>query len=166
MSRRRNQLKKFAENVQKKYGDRVVEFGVSTLEIPRVQTGSMSLDIALGGGLPVGRVTMFYGQKSSGKTTTAYRIAGLAQGLCANCLRPVDTQVVEFVDETTGEVEYDQEGSCSCYNEGLFEPIQYPDEKKDEFKQRGKTTKRTAMSPSVLHWLIWREALILCGLHL
>jgi len=39
--------------------------------IEKIQTGSISLDIALGGGYPKGRVIEIYGPESSGKTTLA-----------------------------------------------------------------------------------------------
>lgn len=38
-------------------------------DIERISTGSLGLDIALGGGLPKGRVAEIYGPESSGKTT-------------------------------------------------------------------------------------------------
>jgi len=47
---------------------------------PRVSTGSISLDCALGGGgLPYGRVVELYGPESSGKTTLALHILANAQ---------------------------------------------------------------------------------------
>jgi recombination protein RecA len=41
------------------------------LDIERVSSGSLNLDMALGGGLPVGRTIEFFGPESGGKTTCA-----------------------------------------------------------------------------------------------
>jgi len=50
------------------------------LSIPGVSTGSLSLDLALGGrGLPKSRVVEIYGPESSGKTTLALTVAAHAQ---------------------------------------------------------------------------------------
>ncbi|MBI5152731.1 recombinase RecA [Candidatus Peregrinibacteria bacterium] len=44
-----------------------------------ISSGSISLDIALGGGVPRGRVTEIYGPESSGKTTLSLHIIAQAQ---------------------------------------------------------------------------------------
>jgi recombination protein RecA len=44
-----------------------------------ISSGSLGLDIALGGGLPRGRVVEIYGPESSGKTTLTLQVAAQAQ---------------------------------------------------------------------------------------
>ncbi len=41
------------------------------IDVATISTGSLSLDLALGGGLPQGRIVEIYGPESSGKTTLA-----------------------------------------------------------------------------------------------
>jgi len=54
--------------------------GALTQPIRGISTGSISLDLALGGrGIPRGRVAEFYGPESSGKTTLALHVVGAAQ---------------------------------------------------------------------------------------
>lgn len=48
-------------------------------EIETISTGSPSLDLALGGGVPRGRIVEIYGPESSGKTTLALQIVAEAQ---------------------------------------------------------------------------------------
>src|SRR4051794_5535928 len=59
----------------------------TSMGIESIQTGALSLDLALGvGGLPRGRVTEIYGPESSGKSTLAMHVVAEAQrngGTCA-----------------------------------------------------------------------------------
>lgn len=48
-------------------------------DIERVSTGSISLDLALGGGLPKGRIIEIYGPESGGKTTLALSVVAEIQ---------------------------------------------------------------------------------------
>ncbi len=47
--------------------------------IETISTGSISLDVALGGGIPRGRVVEIYGPESSGKTTLSLHVLAEAQ---------------------------------------------------------------------------------------
>lgn len=49
------------------------------MDVETVSTGSISLDLALGGGIPKGRVIEIYGPESSGKTTLALHVIAEVQ---------------------------------------------------------------------------------------
>lgn len=76
--------------IEKSYGKgSIMRLGDNGLirEITGISTGSISLDLGLGGkGLPRGRIVEIYGPESSGKTTLALHVAAAAQkegGICA-----------------------------------------------------------------------------------
>ncbi|MEM1068227.1 MAG: DNA recombination/repair protein RecA, partial [Planctomycetota bacterium] len=75
-------LKTTLEQIDKTFGDgAIMPLGASQkLSIDGVQTGSLSLDMALGGqGIPRGRMIEVFGPESSGKTTLALHIGSEAQ---------------------------------------------------------------------------------------
>ena len=66
------------DQIEKQFGKgSIMKLGESThTKVETSPTGSISLDLALGGGLPKGRVVEIYGPESSGKTTlTLHAIA-------------------------------------------------------------------------------------------
>lgn len=70
------------QQIEKSFGDgSIMPLGASTqLTVDGINTGSLSLDIALGGqGLPRGRIIEIYGPESSGKTTLALHVCAEAQ---------------------------------------------------------------------------------------
>ena len=75
-------LKTTLEQIDKTFGDgAIMPLGASQhLQIDGIQTGSLSLDMALGGqGIPRGRMIEVFGPESSGKTTLALHIGAEAQ---------------------------------------------------------------------------------------
>lgn len=66
-------IKDALAEIKKKYGDgAILQMGdTSSMNIERFSCGSLGLDIALGGGMPKGRIVEIYGPESSGKTTLA-----------------------------------------------------------------------------------------------
>ncbi len=61
------------EQINKQFGDGAIRRlgDTKTVDIELVSSGALSLDIALGGGYPRGRIIEVYGPESSGKTTLA-----------------------------------------------------------------------------------------------
>ncbi len=61
------------EQINKQFGDGAIRRlgDTKTVDVELVSSGSLSLDLALGGGYPRGRVLEIYGPESSGKTTLA-----------------------------------------------------------------------------------------------
>lgn len=67
--------------IEKNFGKgAIMKLGNGALSpIETISTGSLSLDIALGGGVPRGRVVEIFGPESSGKTTLSLHILAEAQ---------------------------------------------------------------------------------------
>ena len=77
-----NALERVIAQIEKQYGQGAIMQMDEHLyaRIEGISTGSLSLDIALGGvGVPRGRVTELFGPESSGKTTMALHIIASAQ---------------------------------------------------------------------------------------
>lgn len=84
-------LKKLTDDLNKKFGNNAVNLGFpkdssgNVKKIERISTGSFSLDVALGGGIPVGRFTEISGAYSSTKTTQSLLIVANAQKMGYVC---------------------------------------------------------------------------------
>jgi len=59
----------------------------SGIDVIRIPTGIFSLDYALGGGFPIGRVNLITGKKGSGKSTVCEKAVANAQKMCRYCNR-------------------------------------------------------------------------------
>src|ERR1017187_548258 len=76
------ELKNALQQIEKQFGKgSIMQLGSeSTADVQGINTGSLSLDIALGGkGLPRGRIVEIYGPEASGKTTVALHAIANAQ---------------------------------------------------------------------------------------
>jgi len=118
---RADQLGAIVVGAQKKYGHRVL-VGASeeeVLVVPRITTGLYRMDLVTNGGIPQGRITMWYGERSTGKTSKVLRVLGNAQRVCANCYRPAELKegVIMLPDLRTGKkkkIETMVVADCEC----------------------------------------------------
>ena len=81
-SDRSSALERVIAQIEKQYGQGAIMQRDEHMyaRIEGISTGSLSLDIALGGvGIPRGRVSELYGPESSGKTTLALHVIAEAQ---------------------------------------------------------------------------------------
>src|SRR5262245_44391058 len=75
-------LKTTVAQIEKQFGEgAIMPLGLAhTQAIEGIPTGSLSLDLALGGmGVPKGRIVEVFGPESSGKTTLALHVVASAQ---------------------------------------------------------------------------------------
>lgn len=74
--------------IEKQFGKgSIMRLGdTQTLDVDKISTGSLGLDIALGiGGLPMGRIVEIFGPESSGKTTLTLSVIAQAQKQGKTC---------------------------------------------------------------------------------
>lgn len=76
-----NAIKAALADIEKEFGaGAIMKMGEkSHVQIERMPSGSLTLDIALGGGVPKGRIMEIFGPESSGKTTLALHMVAEAQ---------------------------------------------------------------------------------------
>jgi RecA/RadA recombinase len=73
--------------MQKEHGPGSCKFASDTRlgDTKMIPTGIFALDYATGGGIPIGRTSLIYGNKSSGKSSLLAKIACNAQKMCRKC---------------------------------------------------------------------------------
>lgn len=77
---RQRRLEAASADVQKRFGDRASRIGTqAAASLEYVETGSIALDAALGGGFIRGRIYELFGMESVGKSTLAWTAAGRCQ---------------------------------------------------------------------------------------
>ncbi len=69
------------EQIEKQFGKgSIMKLGdAHKIDVEVIPTGSLALDLALGGGIPKGRIVEIYGPESSGKTTVALHVVAEVQ---------------------------------------------------------------------------------------
>ena len=74
-------IQSIVKSLQAKFGQENITYlgNKETTGIERITSGSSSLDNALGGGWPVGRIIELMGPESSGKSTICYHAMAEAQ---------------------------------------------------------------------------------------
>jgi recombination protein RecA len=78
---RTDNIQTAVDAIEKQFGKgSIMKLGeAGKINVETISTGSLSLDLALGGGVPKGRIIEIYGPESSGKTTLAYHVVAQAQ---------------------------------------------------------------------------------------
>ena len=70
----------------------LVQRGGEVFSLKRLKTEIFNLDVATGGGIPLHRISLFYGLKSSGKTTTALKVIAEYQKQIKNEVVYIETE--------------------------------------------------------------------------
>ena len=75
-----NAVEEALNQIKERFGaGAIMRFGESGQNVETITTGCLSLDLALGSGVPRGRIIEIYGPESSGKTTLAQHIIAEVQ---------------------------------------------------------------------------------------
>lgn len=93
-------LDEIMKNANKKFKEEIVTRGLSSFSYKRISFTSPRMNYCTFGGIPIGKITEFYGEEHGGKTTTALDIV-------ANYQQMPDARDVLYVDaENTLDVEW------------------------------------------------------------
>jgi recombination protein RecA len=78
--------------IEKEYGADNIHTGSDVINVPRIPYDSMELNIATGGGAPVGRMVRIWGNYSSGKSLTSLGLIKNAQNLPSIAEKMLDSE--------------------------------------------------------------------------
>lgn len=96
------------EAVNKKYKGKYMTLGsdAGAFKMERLPTGILAIDAITYGGLPKGKIVVFWGNWSSAKTFTAFKTVARAQRTCKQCLAYMEDKgrTLDVVDRETGEI--------------------------------------------------------------
>ena len=76
-----NNIQALVAEVEKQYKEKLIHAGSESQRIPRIPFTSLELNIATGGGVPLGRISRHFGNYSSGKTLNCLNLIKNAQNL-------------------------------------------------------------------------------------
>ena len=97
-------IKKVNAQYKGKYA--AVASDVTAFKMERIPTGILAVDAITYGGIPKGRISIFWGEWSAGKTFTSFKTVARTQRTCKKCLSFMAHEASEknIVDIATGEV--------------------------------------------------------------
>jgi len=80
-------LNEVYDTMRERYGEECLSNTDTSLatSLKCISTGVFALDVATGGGIPLGCITEIYGNTASSKTTVASKIIATAQNTCKTC---------------------------------------------------------------------------------
>jgi len=93
-----NNLDVLMGDINKKYKDQILVKGTSRLKVDKVQFSSPRMNYLTYGGVPVGKVTEFFGPEGSGKTTSAIDITKQAQIKAQNEFDETEQELITQIE--------------------------------------------------------------------
>lgn len=103
------------QSVEKAYGENVIHKSSEFQRILRIPFDSIELNVATGGGVPVGRWSRFWGGESSGKTTNALKVIRNAQNIHIIAEQMLECDYEPVKAEAERILEKFPEGMSCCY---------------------------------------------------
>lgn len=83
-------LEQLKKKVDKKYGKNTLIRASQYPKLKRLSTGILAVDLAIGGGIPLGRTMILTGMESTSKTTVSLYVTKMFQNTCKNCYKSFD----------------------------------------------------------------------------